>query len=163
MGLAHVGDEMALQLWQFGEGITAEMALLGLLTRMQPEVLTRLALLSEVLAAVGTSVRPLVCVQTHVVVQRTRVGQAASANGTLASLGINWVGPSSHMDLPVNAQRGLAYTSLATLLTGEGALAGVQDLVLPQVSLRVVSLVTLGALERPHTLVGQQMGLEAVL
>lgn len=120
-----MGDEMALQLWQFGEGITAEMALLGLLTRMQPEVLTRLALLSEVLAAVGTSVRPLVCVQTHVVVQRTRVGQAASANGTLASLGINWVGPSSHMDLPVNAQRGLACTSLATLLTGEGALAGV--------------------------------------
>lgn len=84
VSLAHVGDKMAPQLWQFGEGVTAETALVGFLARATGGAHAG-ALLSEVLR---TSVRPLACVQMHTVAQRTRIGQAASTNGTLASLGM---------------------------------------------------------------------------
>ena len=163
VGLARVGDEMSPQLWQLGEGVAAEAALVGLLARVQAEVLAQVALLSEVLAAVGTGVRSLPRVQAHVVAQGARVGQVTSTYGTLASLGTSWASPGSQVDLPVNAEGGPACKGLATLLAGEGALAGVQDLVLLQVSLGAVRLVALGALERPHALVGQHVGLEALL
>lgn len=52
---------------------------------------------------------------------------------------------------------------LATLLTGQGVPAGVQDLVLLQVSFEAASPVTLGALEWSHSPVGQHVGLEAPL
>lgn len=52
---------------------------------------------------------------------------------------------------------------LATVLAGEGALPAVQDPVLLQVALRALRLVALGALERPHAPVGQQVGFEALL
>lgn len=58
------------------------------------------------------------------------------------------------MDFPVRAEREPACKGLATLLAGQGVLAGVWDLVLLQVSLGAASLVTLRALEWPHSPVG---------
>lgn len=100
-------------------------------------------------------------VQAHVVAQGAGVGQVTPTHGTLAPLGTSWASPSSQMDLPVHAEREPACKGLATLLAGQGMLASVQGLVLLQLSPGAANLVTLGALEWPHSPVGQPVGPEA--
>lgn len=140
-----------------------EVTLVGLLVCMQPEVLPQAAQLLEVLAAVRIGVGTIPHMQVHVVAQGARAGQVTSTYSTLAFLGTSWASPSGQVALPVNVERGPACKGLASLLTREGALASVQDLVLLRVSFGAVNLVTLGAPERPHILVGQQVCLEALL
>lgn len=80
VGLSSVGDEMAPQFRQLGEGTGTVWARVGALPRVQPQVSLEVAPLAECSTTVWAQVGFLPSVESHVVPQGTLSGQEPSTH-----------------------------------------------------------------------------------
>lgn len=159
VGLPSVGDEVAPQFRQLGEGFSAVWAAVRALPCVQPQVPAQAAPLAERPAAVWAQEGLLPRVEPHVVPQGALVGQGPPAHRARARGRGRW-----HLVcLAMQPQGGPAGEGLATLVASKGPGTRVYNLVLSEVSPGAVGLGALRAGEWPHPTVAQHVGFEALL
>ena len=162
VGFPRVGDQVPAQLRGLGEALLAVHTTVRLLSCVDAQVSLQVSTLAEGFPAMWAGVWSLARVQTHMVPEGTRAGQllgadwAAGFDGWLVLL----LGPVS---LPVYPERGPASKGFAANVTHKWALAGMEHLMLPEVSLHPVAFVTLLTLEWPLSTMHQYVGFVVLL